>query len=121
EGTSSTPEDLAAHVEPGTGRYLGPKTIGAAGAPHDRLEIQYDGGKLFLPVENIELLSRYGSDAEGVQLDRLGGAGWQARKAKLKNRIRDMAAQLIKVAAERGVPSGPVRDAPHDLRQRFFA
>ena len=57
------------------------KAIEALGAPHDCLELQYDGGKLFLPVENIELLTRYGAD-EGAALDRLGGAGWQQRKAR---------------------------------------
>ena len=63
-------------------RYLGLKTIDVAGAPHDCLELQYDGGKLFLPVENIELLTRYGSEDAGVQLDKLGGVGWQTRKAQ---------------------------------------
>ncbi len=121
EATALNTEDLVVHVDHGIGRYLGLKTIEAAGAPHDCLEIQYDGGKLFLPVENIELLSRYGSDSEGVELDRLGGAGWQARKAKLKNRIRDMAAQLIKVAAERELRSGPVIDAPHGVYEEFCA
>ncbi|MEQ1866049.1 MAG: DEAD/DEAH box helicase, partial [Micropepsaceae bacterium] len=113
--------DLVVHVDHGIGRYLGLKTIEAAGAPHDCLELQYDGGKLFLPVENIELLSRYGSDDEGVVLDRLGGAGWQTRKAKLKNRIRDIAEQLIKVAAERELRTGPVIDAPHGVYEEFCA
>ena len=121
EAAALNPEDLVVHVDHGIGRYLGLKTIEAAGAPHDCLEIQYDGGKLFLPVENIELLSRYGSDSEGVELDRLGGAGWQARKAKLKNRIRDMAAQLIKVAAERELRTGPLIDAPHGVFEEFCA
>ncbi|WP_369067921.1 CarD family transcriptional regulator, partial [Escherichia coli] len=67
--------DLVVHVDHGIGRYLGLKTIEVSGAPHDCLELQYDGGKLFLPVENIDLLSRFGSDGDGVQLDRLGGAG----------------------------------------------
>src|SRR5205085_12245522 len=79
EATALNTDDLVVHVDHGIGRYLGLKTIEAVGAPHDCLEIQYDGGKLFLPVENIELLSRYGSDSEGVELDRLGGSGWQAR------------------------------------------
>ncbi|HWU56353.1 MAG TPA: CarD family transcriptional regulator, partial [Rhizomicrobium sp.] len=74
EASSLTPGDLVTHIEHGVGRYIGLKAIDALGAPHDCLELQYDGGKLFLPVENIELLTRYGSD-EGAQLDRLGGAG----------------------------------------------
>ena len=55
------------------------------GAPHECLRLEYAGGdKLYLPVENIELLSRYGHE-EGL-LDRLGGGAWQAKKAKLKQR-----------------------------------
>ena len=121
EAAALTTNDLVVHVDHGIGRYLGLRTIEAAGAPHDCLELQYDGGKLFLPVENIELLSRYGSDDEGAVLDRLGGSGWQSRKAKLKNRIRDMAEQLIKVAAERQLREGPVIDAPHGVYEEFCA
>ena len=121
EAAALSLNDLVVHVDHGIGRYLGLKTIEAAGAPHDCLELQYDGGKLFLPVENIELLSRYGSDDEGAVLDRLGGSGWQSRKAKLKNRIRDMAEQLIKVAAERQLRQGPVIDAPHGVYEEFCA
>ena len=121
EAAALNPSDLVVHVDHGIGRYLGLKTIEAAGAPHDCLEIQYDGGKLFLPVENIELLSRYGADDEGAQLDKLGGSGWQTRKAKLKNRIRDMAEELIKVAAERQLREGPVIDAPHGVYEEFCA
>ena len=67
--------DIVVHVDHGIGRFVGLQTIEAAGAPHDCLELHYAGGdKLFLPVENIELLSRYGSEDTEVQLDRLGGA-----------------------------------------------
>ncbi|HAQ33753.1 MAG TPA: transcription-repair coupling factor, partial [Alphaproteobacteria bacterium] len=70
--------DLVVHVDHGLGRYLGLKTLTVGDAPHDCLELEYSGGsKLFLPVENIELLSRYGAETEGIQLDRLGGAAWQ--------------------------------------------
>ncbi|MGE5536814.1 MAG: transcription-repair coupling factor [Acidobacteriota bacterium] len=102
EVTSLAPGDLVVHVDHGIGRFTGLKAIEAAGAPHDCLEIHYAGGdKLFLPVENIDLLSRYGSEQTNVELDRLGGSNWQARKARMKSRIREIAAELIKVAAER--------------------
>jgi len=94
--------DLVVHVDHGIGRYDGLATIEVAGAPHDCLRVLYDGGdKLFVPVENIDVLSRYGTESPGTQLDRLGGVSWQSRKAKLKQRIRDMAEQLIAVAAQR--------------------
>ena len=108
EVTSLSAGDLVVHVDHGIGRFVGLRTIEAAGAPHDCLEIHYHGGdKLFLPVENIELLSRYGSEDSHVDLDRLGGAAWQARKARMKNRIREIAAELIKIAAERQLHEAP--------------
>jgi transcription-repair coupling factor (superfamily II helicase) len=63
-------------------------------------------------VENIELLSRYGSEDAGVELDRLGGGAWQARKARMKNRIREIAGELIKVAAERLLHEAPRLTVP---------
>src|SRR4051794_27222479 len=108
EVAALTPGDLVVHVDHGIGRFEGLKTIEAAGAPHDCLEIHYAGGdRLFLPVENIELLSRYGSEETAVDLDRLGGAGWQNRKARMKSRIREIAGELIKVAAERQLREAP--------------
>jgi len=108
EVTGLASGDLVVHVDHGIGRFTGLRAIEAAGAPHDCLEIHYAGGdKLFLPVENIELLSRYGSESAGVELDRLGSGAWQARKSRMKNRIREIAGELIKVAAER-----QLRDAP---------
>ena len=108
EVTSLAAGDLVVHVDHGIGRFHGLRAIEAAGAPHDCLEIHYAGGdKLFLPVENIELLSRYGSEGQNVELDRLGSGAWQARKSRMKNRIREIAGELIKIAAER-----QLRDAP---------
>ena len=102
EATSLTPGDLVVHVDHGIGRFKGLQAIEAVGAPHDCLEIHYAGGdKLFLPVENVDLLSRYGSEEATVDLDRLGGGNWQARKARMKSRIREIAGELIKIAAER--------------------
>jgi transcription-repair coupling factor (superfamily II helicase) len=108
EVTSLTTGDLVVHVEHGIGRFVGLQTLQVAGAPHDCLELHYaNETKLFLPVENIELLSRFGSEQAGVELDRLGGTGWQARKAKLKKRIQEIAGDLIKVAAERMLHEAP--------------
>jgi transcription-repair coupling factor (superfamily II helicase) len=102
DATEIAQGDLVVHQDHGIGRYDGLETIEVGQAPHECLRLIYDGGdKLFLPVENIEVLSRFGSDAAGVALDKLGGSNWQARKAKARNRIADMAAALIRVAAER--------------------
>ena len=122
EVTSLSTGDLVVHVDHGIGRFIGLQNIEAAGAPHDCLEIHYAGNdRLFLPVENIELLSRYGSEEMNVQLDRLGGAGWQTRKAKLKNRIREMAGELIKIAAERQLREAPKLTAETGVYDEFCA
>jgi transcription-repair coupling factor (superfamily II helicase) len=102
EATEIAEGDLVVHQDHGIGRYDGLVTLHVTGAPHDCLRLLYDGGdKLFLPVENIEMLSRFGSESGGVGLDKLGGAGWQTRKARMKQRIRDMAGELIRTAAAR--------------------
>ena len=122
EHASLTTGDLVVHVEHGVGRYTGLETVTAAGAPHECLALEYrNGDRLFLPVENIELLSRYGH--ETGELDRLGGGAWQAKKAKLKNRIRDMAERLIRVAAERELRKADVMspDSEGGAYERFCA
>ncbi|WP_018697918.1 transcription-repair coupling factor [Amorphus coralli] len=120
EASSLAEGDLVVHADHGIGRFIGLKSIEAAGAPHDCLELAYHGGdKLFLPVENIELLSRYGSDEAEAQLDRLGGGAWQARKARMKQRIREMADQLIKIAASRAMRNAPVIELPSGVYDEF--
>jgi transcription-repair coupling factor (superfamily II helicase) len=112
--------DLVVHVEHGVGRYKGLETIMALGAPHDCVALEYaEGAKLYLPVENIELLSRYGHE-EGL-LDRLGGGAWQAKKARLKERIKEIADRLMRIAAERALRHAPVMEAPHAMWEAFAA
>ena len=102
EATEIAEGDLVVHQDHGIGRYDGLVTLDVNNARHDCLRLLYDGDqKLFLPVENIEMLSRFGSESAGVSLDKLGGASWQSRKSKMKQRIRDMAGELIRTAAER--------------------
>jgi transcription-repair coupling factor (superfamily II helicase) len=120
EAAGLFPGDLVVHVEHGVGRFRGLETIVALGAPHECLALEYAGGdRLYLPVENIELLSRYGQE-EGP-LDRLGGGAWQARKARLRERIREIADRLIRVAAERQLRAAPVLTPPEGLWDAFCA
>ncbi|MFN3370628.1 MAG: transcription-repair coupling factor, partial [Sphingomonadaceae bacterium] len=94
--------ELVVHQEHGIGRYLGLTAIMVSGAAHDTVALEYAGGdKLYVPVENLDVLSRYGADTEGVALDRLGGTGWQQRKARMKERIREIAHELLRTAAQR--------------------
>ncbi len=120
EAGALSPGDLVVHLDHGVGRYKGLETITAAGAPHECLALEYAGGdRLFLPVENIELLTRFGHD-EGL-LDKLGGGAWQAKKARLKDRIREIADKLIRLAAERALRKAPVLEAPHHAWEEFSA
>lgn len=122
EAQSLSQGDLVVHVDHGVGRYIGLETVTAAGAPHECLLLEYAGGgdRLYLPVENIELLSKFGH--ESGLLDKLGGGGaWQAKKAKLKERIREVADKLIRLAAERALRKAPVMEAPHHAWEEFSA
>jgi len=122
EAASLSAGDIVVHADHGIGRFIGLKTIEAAGAPHDCLEIHYaSDGRLYLPVENIELLSRYGSDSAEAQLDRLGGGAWQSRKAKLKKRLLEMAGGLIRIAAERKMRAARAFTPPEGLYGEFSA
>jgi len=122
EATELAEGDLVVHQDHGIGRYDGLVTLTVNDAPHDCLRLLYDGNdKLFLPVENIEMLSRFGSDAAGVSLDKLGGASWQTRKAKAKQRIRDMAGELIRVAAARRLREAEVMAPAEGTWDEFCA
>ncbi|MCR4267378.1 transcription-repair coupling factor [Nitratireductor sp. ZSWI3] len=114
--------DIVVHADHGIGRFIGLRTIEAAGAPHDCLELRYAGeDRLFLPVENIELLSRYGSDGPDTMLDKLGGVAWQSRKARLKKKLLEMAGHLIRIAAEREMRPAVKLAPPDGLYGEFAA
>jgi transcription-repair coupling factor (superfamily II helicase) len=122
EAAALTPGDLVVHIDHGIGRYSGLTTLEVQGAPHDCLELHYAAeSKLYLPVENIDLLTRYGAESDGVQLDKLGGAAWQARKARAKERLREMAEGLIKIAAARQLKSVPELETPQGVFDEFCA
>lgn len=115
-----SPGDLVVHVEHGVGRFQGLEVISAVGAAHEMLHLEYaESARLYLPVENIELLSRYGHD-EGM-LDRLGGGAWQAKKARMRERIKAVAERLIRVAAERELRKAPILAAPDGMWDAFCA
>ena len=109
ELSALTPGDLVVHMDHGIGRYIGLQSIPVGKSPHDCVALEYAGGdKLYVPVENIDVLSRYGSESETVALDKLGGEAWQKRKSRLKERIREIAHELLKTAAQRALRQAPV-------------
>ena len=112
--------DLVVHVEHGIGKYLGLDPVPVGKSQHDCVALEYAGGdKLFIPVENIDVLSRYGSSEDSVPLDRLGGEAWQKRRARLKERITAIAGELMKVAAERALKKAPVFEAEEASFNQF--
>jgi transcription-repair coupling factor (superfamily II helicase) len=119
------PGDYVVHVDHGISRFEGLQTIIAQGAEREFMLLIYaDDAKLFVPVERMDLVSRYSSgEATSPSLDRLGGIGWQKTKAKAKRAMRDMADELLKLYAERklvrGHPFPP--DAPwqHEFEDAF--
>ena len=113
--------DLIVHTEHGIGKYLGLEPIAVGKSKHDCVQLEYKGGdKLFIPVENIDVLSRYGSSEEAVMLDRLGGEAWQKRRARLKERIREIAGELMQVAAQRALKKAPVIEVEDGTYNQFL-
>jgi transcription-repair coupling factor (superfamily II helicase) len=114
--------DLVVHIENGIGRYDGLETLSVDGAPHDCVRLTYAGDdRLFVPVENIETLSRYGADQSNASLDRLGAISWQVRRARVKERIKEMADQLLKIAAARSLTQGHRMPPPPGAYEEFCA
>ncbi|QWC57940.1 transcription-repair coupling factor [Erythrobacter sp. 3-20A1M] len=112
--------DLVVHTEHGIGKYLGLEPIPVGKSQHDCVMLEYrDGDKLYIPVENIDGLSRYGSSEEAVHLDRLGGEAWQKRRARLKERITAIAGELMRTAAERSLKKAPVLEPDEAAYNQF--
>lgn len=109
ELSALNPGDLVVHMEHGIGRYLGLEAVGVGDSPHDCVQLEYAGGdKLYIPVENLDVLSRYGAENDGVALDKLGGEAWQRRKARMRERILEMASGLMATAAQRALRQADV-------------
>ena len=113
-------DDLVVHIDHGIGKYLGLEPVPVGKSQHDCVCLEYRGGdKLYIPVENIDVLSRYGSSEEGAMLDRLGGEAWQKRRAQLKERIREIAGELMLVAAQRALKKAPVLEVEDSSYNQF--
>jgi transcription-repair coupling factor (superfamily II helicase) len=122
EAASFEPGELLVHKDHGIGRFDGLVTMEAGGKRHDCLKLIYkDDDKLFLPVENMDLIARYGEETAGAELDKLGAGSWQARKARMKERIRMAADELMKVAAARALRPGHKLHAAPGTYEEFCA
>ncbi|MGH9764665.1 MAG: CarD family transcriptional regulator, partial [Blastocatellia bacterium] len=127
--------DYVVHVDHGIGQFQGLKQIpvaatggfniaegiGPAQSTREFMLLTYDeGAKLYVPVERLDLIQRF-SAGEGnkPQLDRLGGAGWQKTKARVKRAMKDMAEELLKLYAERKLVSGHAFGADTPWQKEF--
>ncbi len=114
--------DLVVHLDHGIGRFIALETVDAAGTQYDCLKIEYAGGdRLYVPVVNLDVLSRFGSDEGTTQLDKLGGAGWQARKAKAKKNLMEIADKLLGIAAARQLKKADKLEVSPELYNEFCA
>lgn len=120
--TELNPGDLVVHVEHGIGRFEGLETIDVMGVKHDCLKLIYaDDDKLFIPVENLEVLSRFGNEQSVAILDKLGGVAWQNRKARVKRNLLEIADHLIEIAAKRQLNKTPELSVPEGAYEEFCA
>jgi transcription-repair coupling factor (superfamily II helicase) len=113
--------DLVVHDDHGIGRYLGLRTMHVGDRDGDYLLLEYaESNQLYLPVERLDLISKYlGGDTDAARLDRLGGASWQRVKESVRAALREMAEELLKLYARRAVADGHTF-APDTAWQREF-
>jgi len=108
--------DLVVHENHGIGRYLGLRTMNIGDRDGDFLLLEYaENNQLYLPVDRLDLISKYlGGDTGAARLDRLGGASWQRVKESVRAALREMAEELLKLYARRSVAEGTAfaTDAP---------
>ncbi|WP_181374904.1 transcription-repair coupling factor [Pectobacterium parmentieri] len=102
------PGQPVVHLEHGVGRYVGLTTLEAGGIKAEYLILTYAGeDKLYVPVSSLHLISRYAGGAdENAPLHKLGGEAWSRARQKAAERVRDVAAELLDIYAQRAAKSG---------------
>ncbi|HKZ16454.1 MAG TPA: DEAD/DEAH box helicase, partial [Geobacteraceae bacterium] len=117
------PGDYMVHIDFGVGLYRGLQHLTLDTLEGDFLLLEYAGSdKLYLPVDRINLVQRYvGSEGIVPALDRLGGSGWEKKKAKVLESVQEMAEELLKIYAEREICEGFSFSPPDDMYREFEA
>ncbi|MBQ8416157.1 MAG: DEAD/DEAH box helicase, partial [Clostridia bacterium] len=117
--------DYVVHEIHGIGQYMGIENLTIDGVSRDYINIRYAGSdRLFLPVEKLDMVSRYigaHSDDGLVKLSRFGGGEWGRAKARAKAAVKDIAKDLIRLYAERSRRPGFAFSADDDLQADFEA
>jgi len=118
---SLAPGDLVVHEEHGIGRYLGLERRLVDGVAVEFLGIEYEGGKLYLPVYRLNQVQKHTSGDALPRLDRLGGLSFAKTKAKVQRRLRQLADDLLHLYSERLAARKAPLPAPDDDYAAFEA
>lgn len=115
--------DFVVHEVHGIGQFMGIENMTVGGVSRDYINIKYAGSdRLFLPVEKLDMVSKYigaHSDDGLVKLSRFGGAEWGRAKSKAKAAVKDIAKELVKLYAERSRKPGFAFPEDDDLQADF--
>ncbi len=113
--------DYVVHSLHGIGVYNGIKTLSQGDYLKDYLEILYQGkDKLYIPVEKIELISKYtGKEGVAPKINKLGGTEWEKTKLRVKNKVKDIAEKLLKLYAIREMKEGYQFRKDDELQEMF--
>ena len=116
------PGDYVVHMDHGVGRYQGLVSLTVGSISHECVLLFYSNDdKLFVPVENLDCVSKYCSADGHAELDKLGGHGWQSKKERAQKKIFEIAHSLINTAAERALKKGIVFNSLSEEYQQFCA
>ncbi len=109
-----SPNDFVVHINHGIGKYFGISTQKIADIEHDMIEIEYqDNAKLFVPIQNLNLISKYNTISEAqTTATKLGSAAWNKTKQKIEKRVDDIASELLELYAKREMIEGDVFTIP---------
>jgi len=115
-----TPGDYVVHRDHGIGRFSGTVRQTVSDAEVELMVLEYEAGRVYIPVRNIQNISKYRSE-EGVvpKLDKLGGKTWQRKKARVRRRVQELAARLVSLYADRKVVRGFAFSKDTDLHREF--
>ncbi|HEY6477905.1 MAG TPA: transcription-repair coupling factor [Polyangia bacterium] len=112
--------DFIVHDEHGIGRYRGLKKLIVRGVPQDFLQLEYDGGSIYLPVYRIGLVHRYtGGETDAVRLDKLGAKTWQEKRRRVSSEAKKIAEELMQLYAQRAALAGHAFPAPDAVFRAF--
>lgn len=115
-----SPGDAVVHIDHGIGLYRGLARLSLSGAPSDFLQIEYaDRDRLYLPIYRLNAIQKYVGAGESVTLDKLGGQQFAKSKEKVKEAVKRLAIDLVKLYAERKVRPGVIFSGRDALFQEF--